>query len=230
MWAYLSSLGGGLVAGDQTRLWVEVGEQARCFLTTQASTKVYRNPAERPCSHTTEVSLGTGSVLVLASDPVQAYAGASYSQRQQLHVHPESSLVLLDWLSCGRHARGERWAFNRFESRLEIFSGAQRVLLDSLSLDVADGPVAERLGRFNCLAAVLLLGPELREAAARALAEAGAQPVSRRASLIYSVNPVWGGVLVRIAGQDMEEVARDVHRRLAFVPELLGDDPWARKW
>src|SRR5882724_3293787 len=49
VWVYLSSFGGGLVAGDETRLSIRLGEQSRCFMTTQASTKVYRNPEGRPC-------------------------------------------------------------------------------------------------------------------------------------------------------------------------------------
>jgi len=47
----MSSFGGGLVAGDETQVTIKLGEQTRCFLTTQASTKVYRNPFGRPCGH-----------------------------------------------------------------------------------------------------------------------------------------------------------------------------------
>src|SRR5260370_29621247 len=47
VWAYMSSFGGGLVAGDETHVSVSLGAQSRCFLTTQASTKVYRNPKGR---------------------------------------------------------------------------------------------------------------------------------------------------------------------------------------
>src|ERR1051325_6698905 len=40
VWAYTSSFGGGLVAGDQTRLGITVDPNATCFLGTQASTKI----------------------------------------------------------------------------------------------------------------------------------------------------------------------------------------------
>jgi urease accessory protein len=45
---YATNFGGGLVAGDQTRLEIRVGKRARCFLGTQASTKIYRNPHRLP--------------------------------------------------------------------------------------------------------------------------------------------------------------------------------------
>jgi len=78
VWAYMSSLGGGMVAGDEKGMELELGERACCFVSTQASTKVYRNPDSRPCSHWVEAKLATGSLLVHAPDPIQAFAGSSY--------------------------------------------------------------------------------------------------------------------------------------------------------
>src|SRR3954471_22342964 len=57
VWAYASNFGGGLVAGDETRLDLRIGPEARCFFSTQASTKVYRNPAQLPCSHSTRAAI-----------------------------------------------------------------------------------------------------------------------------------------------------------------------------
>lgn len=96
VWAYTSSFGGGLVAGDQTKLEVQLRPGARCFLGTQASTKVYRNPASLPSGHETRATLEAGSVLVFAPDPVQAFARSMYSQRQRFDLAPDASLVLLD--------------------------------------------------------------------------------------------------------------------------------------
>src|SRR6201999_424001 len=86
VWAYASNFGGGLVAGDETRLDLRIGPEARCFVGTQASTKVYRNPLLLPCSHTTHATLDSGSLLVFAPDAVQAFAGSSYHQRQEFHL------------------------------------------------------------------------------------------------------------------------------------------------
>ena len=61
-----------MVAGDQTRLKLHVACGARCFVGTQASTKIYRNPRRLPCSHATQATLDADSLLVFAPDPVQA--------------------------------------------------------------------------------------------------------------------------------------------------------------
>ena len=44
---YQSSLGGGFVGGDDVSLGVEVGTDAALFLSTQASSKVYRATSAR---------------------------------------------------------------------------------------------------------------------------------------------------------------------------------------
>jgi urease accessory protein len=141
-------------------------------------------------------------------------------------------LVLVDWLCSGRVASGERWAFQRFKSRNEVFCDGCRVLVDSLLLDPADGPLDGpfRMGRFNCLALVLLFGALLREQSARLLEEVANAPLSPQTALVWSASPMTHGALVRLAGASVETVAREIRRFLAFLPELLRDDPWSRKW
>jgi urease accessory protein len=232
VWSYLSNFGGGLVAGDQTSLDLKLGKNTRCFLGTQASTKIYRNGGLGTCGHATRSSLGDQAVLVFAPDPVQAYADSTYDQRQEFHLAAGAGLALVDWLSSGRVARGERWAFNRFSSRNDVYVNGERVFVDSLSLgagnDLAASP--HRLGRFNCLGLLLLLGEPMRMAAAALLAEVSSRPVLRGSSLICSASSVADGAILRVAGEQVEEVGRELHRHLVFARALLGDDPWARKW
>ena len=232
VWAYSSSFGGGLLAGDEIQLTLSLAAHTRCFLSTQASTKVYRNPRRRPCGHRLTASLGEDSLLVLAPDPVQMFAGSSYEQRQDFHLEKRAGLVLVDWCSAGRVARGERWAFTRFHSRNEILLGRERVFLDSLLLDPVQGPLdsLHRMGRFNCLALAVLIGEPVRAGAARILEDIARRPIDRRWSLICSASPLADGALLRIAGEQTETVGREIHGHLSFLRDLLGDDPWARKW
>jgi urease accessory protein len=232
VWTCLSSFGGGLVAGDETSLEIRLRENTHCLVGTQASTKVYRNPGQCPCGHQLKAALEVGSLLVLAPDPVQPFAGSAYSQRQAFYLQPGSGLVLVDWFSSGRAACGERWAFTRFHSRNDVFVDDKRLLVDSVLLDPSHGPLVDphRMGRFNCLALALFLGEPVRTIAARALQEITARPVTHRAPLICSSSPVGNGALLRLAGDSVESVGREIHRFLAPLAEMLGDDPWARKW
>ena len=232
VWAYVSSFGGGLVAGDQTRLELDLGAGTCAFAGTQAATKVYRNPSRRPCSHSTRARVAARAVLVFAPDPVQAFADSTYTQRQEFRLEADSGLLLTDWFTSGRAARGERWCFSRFESRNEVFIAGKRIFLDSIRLDSARefNASAHQTGRFNCFAMLLMVGRGFKEAAERVLVEMAGRPVARREALVMSASPIGGGVLIRLAGEGVEAVGRELREYLKTAAPLLGDDPWARKW
>ena len=232
VWACTSSFGGGLVAGDKTRLDLRVGAGARCFVGTQSSTKVYRNPAGEPCGHATRAVVAADSLLVFAPDAVQPFAASAFTQRQEFHLAQGAGLVLLDWFTAGRTMRGERWLFDHFQTRNEVFVGDERVLLDSLHLDSANGSLASahRVGHFNCFSTLFLVGAPLQAAASQTLGDIASRPVVHGASLICSASPVSDGVILRVAGRSLEAVGSELRAHLRLVCSLLGDDPFARKW
>ena len=230
VWGYTSSFGGGMVAGDETSVGVQVDAGARCFLGTQASTKIYRNPNDRPCSHKVHARLGPGALLVLAPDPVQCFAESSYEQFQIFDLAQDANLVLVDWLSSGRAACGERWAFRRYLSRNQVRCGDKLILHDALRLE---GPGLEnsfRTGRFNCLATIVLLGPEPSRFSAEILAKIQELPVSPNSDIVIAASPLQVGAILRIAGISVELVARAIQGHLGFIRQLLSADPWSRKW
>jgi urease accessory protein len=232
VWVYASNFGGGLVAGDETKLDLRVGAEARCFVGTQASTKVYRNPARLPCSHTTHANIESGALLVFAPDAVQAFAGSTYRQRQEFHLADSAALVLVDWFTSGRAARGERWAFDHFQSRNDVFIESRRVFVDSVFMDTQDNLLGSPhcTGRFNCFAMVLLLGALVREAAGNLIDCISSRHVERCSTVVCCASPVREGAVLRLAGEDVETVGREIKQRLSFLVDLLGDDPWIRKW
>lgn len=232
VWACTSSFGGGLVAGDQTRLNLRLGVGTRCYLGTQASTKVYRSRGGLPCSHETAAVLETGSILLFAPDPVQAFADSIYAQRQEFRLASDAGLILLDWFTSGRAACGERWSFSSFQSRNEVFIDGQRAFLDSLSLDPNEGELTNthRMGRFNCLATLLVIGSPLKNIADALAAEVEVLPISKQSSLVRSASRIASGAVLRIAGEDVESVGKELHRHLACASDIVGEDPWARKW
>lgn len=118
------TFGGGLVAGDQVDMRVRVQPKARLALLTQGSTKIYKAPSRAVCTeqHLT-ATVEEGAALVLLPDPVQPFKCSSYRQSQAFYVHPQhSSLLLLDWVSAGRAARGEAWSFFQWRGRNEVWS------------------------------------------------------------------------------------------------------------
>ncbi len=232
VWAYTSSLGGGMVAGDTVQIDLTIDPAAVCFLGTQASSKIYRNPAGRPCSHRLEASIAEEATLILAPDPVQCFAEASYTQHQVFNLTPAANLILVDWISAGRLARGERWSFQRYFSRNEIRRHGQPIAIDAIDLDATSGSLTNRFraGRFNCLATLFLFGPRLQVPVQDCLAAIASMPNNPEASFVVAASPVQEGIILRCAGSSVEETGRVLAQHLRFVHALLDDDPWARKW
>jgi urease accessory protein len=228
-WIYTSSHGGGFVDGDHVRMRLTVGPGAVAFVSTQAATKVYRSP--RGTSAETEAHVAERGVLVVAPDPIVCFARSRYRQVQQFDLAEDSALVLVDWITSGRRAHGERWLFEEYLSRIVVRVEDRLLLHDVLSLRAADGDIAARMGRFNVLAAIAIVGPTLGLEASALVARIGATPVNRRADCLLAAASIGDtGCFVRIAGTSVESVGRSIRDYLAFLPVVLGDDPWKRKW
>lgn len=228
-WVYTGSYGGGLVGGDSLRLRIRVGPGAAAFVSTQASTKVYRSEQAATCDVRAEVS--TGATLVVWPDPVVCYRGSTYHQTQHVTLEPGGAVVWVDWMTSGRRASGERWQFHRYSNRLRVDYGARLLLLDSVLLDERHGCLADRMGRFDVLATVVIAAPALQPEIARAVADVSSAAFQRTPDTLVSASPLADvGCILRFAGQSAEAVGRTLGRCLSFVPRLLGGDPWARKW
>ncbi len=227
-WAYTSTLGGGLVDGDRIRLEVGVGEGAGAVLSSQGETRVYRSP--RGCRSDLFAQVENNALLAVLPDPTVCFAGARYHQRTEIALAPGAALVLVDAFLSGRSARGERWAFERYVSELTLRLGDRVILAEKVLLDPDHGPIAERFGRFDVFATVLIAGDRLRLYRDALCRKLDALPSPPRARLIESANPLGEhALLVRMAGVSVEDVLRSIRTHLSFLPALLGDDPWTRR-
>jgi urease accessory protein len=228
-WVYTSSYGGGLVDGDALHLDLRIGRGAMGFLSTQASTKVYRSP--RGCSAEGTYHVDAGGALVVVPDPIMCFAQSTYRQQQHFEISGDAGLVAVDWISSGRRAAGERWAFDRYSTHTTIIVDERIVLRDALLLAASDGSIGDRLERFNVICAIVVAGARVAAYAERLLSAVAQTPISVRSDLIVGASPVGDdGAILRIAGVSTERVGLALREYLSFVPPLLGDDPWARKW
>jgi urease accessory protein len=228
-WVYAATYGGGLLGGDAISLDVNVGAGAAALLSTQASTKVYRS--DTAASQHMRAHAGDDSLLVLLPDPVTPFASSQYTQEQHIEMAGSASLVAIDWMTSGRVSFGERWQFTSYASRTWLRRNGRVILHDATRLAPEDGDIAQRLGRFNCLAWAVVIGPAVRAAALRLAGSLGDAAVPKRADLLISAAPLEDdGVLLRVAGTSAQQVGAVLKQHLNFVPSLLGDDPWNCKW
>ena len=146
-------------------------------------------------------------------------------------LHLDGTLVMVDWMTSGRHAAGERWAFSRYESRFNITRDGRPIFFDALVLEPNLDSVADRMGRFNVFLTAIITGPLVTVAAAGLLTRTSQLVVEPNANLVVSGIALRdGGALLRMAGVDVEQVRRALVEHLAFLSPLVGDDLWSRKW
>lgn len=229
-WIVCASHGGGLVAGDAVELEAAVGPGASACLGTQAETKVYRARGAAGASQRLRATVGAGGLLALLPDPVSPYAGARYEQEQRFELAGDASLVVLDAVTAGRAARGERWAFERYRSRNEVRIAGALVLADAVRLEAAEGPpVAVRLPGIELLATVLLLGPRVAPAAAALLGGLAAAQAGPDAPVLAAASPLADGALLRLAARSVEAGMAALRAHLSFLAGPLDGDPLLRR-
>ncbi|KAJ8548970.1 hypothetical protein K7X08_032333 [Anisodus acutangulus] len=164
VWIYTITYGGGIVSGDSIACDITVGDGCTTVLTTQASTKVYKAVGAKSSEQVLEARIGSNAFLAVIPDPVTCFSTAKYSQRQVFKVMSDSSLLLVDWITSGRHERGEKWDFDLYKSTNHIFyDGDEPLFLDTILLEQGTcAGIAERMQDYQVIAMVILLGPKLK--------------------------------------------------------------------
>ncbi len=229
VWAWASSFGGGLVSGDRLDLSVTVGAGARCFLGTQASTKVYRAAQAGGSVQHTRADVAAGGLLALLPEHLTAFRGARLAQTTEVYLAGDASAVVLDWYSAGReaHRPDEVWAAASLSTQVQIRRDGTCVLHDGTLLEDAPGlpTVRQRMGHTRVVASLVAVGP--LTATLRAWVEAhAARAPGKQPDQVESLAPLGtDGLLWRLAGDAVEPVAARLRAATATLAPLLGGDP-----
>ncbi|MEN9938715.1 MAG: urease accessory protein UreD [Chloroflexota bacterium] len=124
---------GGVLEGDRLEMRVRLGTGASGRVVMAAATQVLTMPAG-DAAHALDIRLAAGSELLWQAEPLILFAGARFTQRTRVALAPGARLALLEVLVPGRLARGERYAFERYESRVAVHDAAGRLLMAERAL------------------------------------------------------------------------------------------------
>ncbi|PSS11091.1 Urease accessory protein like [Actinidia chinensis var. chinensis] len=250
VWIYSLTYGGGIVSGDSISCDLTIGDGCTTVLTTQASTKVYKSVQSKCSEQVLEARIGSGALLAVVPDPVTCFSTAKYTQKQVFTVASDSNLLIVDWITSGRHESGERWDFALYKSTNHILlEDNQPLFLDAAFLEQGTTTtIAERMQDYQVLAMVVLLGPKLQHVqnqvqqhVKKMMSEQLHRPsVGRygktnadhclmKPAFIASCSffgPKGAGVVVRIAAMTTESVYRFLQHQLVSLEPLLGVSPY----
>ncbi|BBN02161.1 hypothetical protein Mp_2g13310 [Marchantia polymorpha subsp. ruderalis] len=252
---YALTFGGGIVSGDCIFFELNVGADSTMMLLTQGFTNVYKSVEGKMSRHILKCSVESGGLLALLPDSVVCFATARYSQVQRFNLAPDASLVLVDWLTSGRIARGEVWNFEYFKSTNHVYIQEDTpLLLDSVCLDDHLSPsVSERMGDYHVIAMIFIYGPRLAEL--RKLVQSNVEKLaggilnnrrrtsSSRADQVQTpkqnpsapaflascstVGPLGDGLVIRAAATTTRSMYGFLREQLATLEPILGRFPYA---
>ncbi|KAI9069853.1 UreD-domain-containing protein [Trametes sanguinea] len=265
---YALPYGGGLAGGDHVETTVEVHDGARLAMFSQGSTKVLKARPGRPrrsapsrtdpepsgaASQKLDVHVSSGSAFFLLTDPVTCFRDARYHQTQTVHLTRDSSAVLVDWMTSGRKATGEEWAFSQYYSRLDVLVDGRRVAGDTTLLEgrhirctaqeAEEGlrdrkgtpprSLRDRMTPYSCYATVILYGALVQDTCRRLSAEQRhilnpkcTQDYSPPLRLTWTLKPIADGqgCVVQVAAEETEDVRVWLRQALSGLEGVLGVD------
>lgn len=244
VWVYALSFGGGMVSADEVAFSISVEENARCLLTTQGSTKIFKATASTAASDNHEhvsnansaqimnVEVENNALLLIVPGVIACFRAARYKQCQEVQLRSaSSSLFLLDWYSSGRINR-ERWEFEYFETSTRVTLSGRVVFSDKTILDSTTSmktSIADSMNNVNVIATVLLIGPITRNKHMKSIVNEKAYSfdnVLRSAAPLESLR-VKGteestGYVVRYAGTETSAVRERLKVDFSFLSPLAG--------
>lgn len=97
----LITMGGGFVSGEVYRQDFEVGDNARCILTTQSSSKTYKAIDNKTSVQHTNIKVGKNAILEYVSDNLIVYENGRFAQYNEFHVENSSTLIYSECFGPG---------------------------------------------------------------------------------------------------------------------------------
>jgi len=131
--AMLLNATAGLFAGDTLHVDITLTETAGVSIGTPAMTRVFGMP-DGKAEVETSLRVSSGSYLEYLPEPTLMCATASLRQRTQLFAEPGARAAVGEVTAFGRVAHGELHAYRRLEQCIEVWCGAQPILIERLLL------------------------------------------------------------------------------------------------
>jgi urease accessory protein len=150
--AVIVTTSGGLVAGDQLDIRVELAPGAAAHVTASAAEKVYRSTGRTTIIKQT-LSIAPGAVLEFLPPETILFDGARLQRETIIDLASDSAFLGGDIVVFGRRARGEHFASGLLREVWEVHCDGDLVWGDALQLEDDIGRIIDDPACFNGAAA-----------------------------------------------------------------------------
>jgi len=133
---HLHNVSGGVLAGDDLHLDIEIGSHAHAQVTSTGATRVYRHREGRLDSQqSTSISVAEGGLLEYLPDALIPFAGSRHRQSTRITLAEGATLFGWEMIAPGRQAMGERFQFHSLRLTTRIESPLGPLLLEDFLLE-----------------------------------------------------------------------------------------------
>lgn len=132
---FLIHLGGGYIEGESCSTYIELKENTRSIITTQAPTLIYKSNNGNSCKQNSVIKLEKNSVLEYMLDNTILFKDAIYEQNTDIYMDKDSTLIYTDGITSGWSPDGEKFQYNLGRMKTRLFIDGEIKLMDNLILD-----------------------------------------------------------------------------------------------
>lgn len=127
----------GFFDGDLLESDIRVGENARLVLSTPSASRVYPTRSGNPAHNLQTFTVGKNAALEWIPEPFIPHSGSSYFQKTDIHLEEDASLLFFDWISPGRVAKGETFAYRNLRWELDLHANNRLLARERYDLNPA---------------------------------------------------------------------------------------------
>jgi urease accessory protein len=143
---YLLHPPGGLVAGDQLAVNIDVDATARALVTTPAATKVYRGDHRPAVVVRQHLKVGAGASLEWFPQETIVFQGGRVELETRVDLEPGAAFLGWELVCLGRPAAGEGFAEGGCRQRFELWREGRPLCLERARFDGGAASLQARWG------------------------------------------------------------------------------------
>lgn len=138
----------GFFDGDLLKSNIHVGPGAKLVLSTPSAARVYRARSGAAAVSCQKFTVEENASLEWIPEPFIPHAGARYVQRTEIELHPTASLLFFDWITPGRVAMREVFAYRQLRWELDLTLGGKLVARERYDLTPDDNSLTALKAKF----------------------------------------------------------------------------------
>lgn len=132
------SVSAGIMAGDRQEIDVTVERGARAEIGSQSFEKIHKMEEGTCAMRETKLHVASGALLIYAPLPTIPFAGSAFENATEITLEDASAQLFFSEIqSCGRAARGERFAYRYYKTLTRVRQGGRLVYSDNCIFDPA---------------------------------------------------------------------------------------------